>query len=202
MTTIEEALNQYARTIDSLLKRFPDEEEDIKNKYSLVLSDKWKMSAEEIEQEQNDLNLKYPNDIVNFKKEIGNFQIGEQEEDGYGNYNRPVFGFMPLLEWWGKSTELEDEFSHSDEGFDVLTEKLSRYIIFFGEINCIDSVHYCLDTATRNKESNEMNIEQFHQDSWYPLAMNEVETCEEDSVFEKFVIEFIDEKIEFLKKEF
>lgn len=148
------------------------------------------------------LDISFPLDILKFKKEVGNFQIGTQEEDEYGNDNYPVLSFEALLKWWEKHTDLEEEFNEIEEENEILRERLNQYIIFFSQIQSIDAEHYCLDRASQNLENSNMNILEFHQDSWYNLAINKAEISKEVNIFDKFISKFIDDKINIITDEF
>lgn len=199
--TAQEALERYVNIVKNTMENNVDEQEDVEECFELLLEDEWKMSEVEIKREEESFGVVFSSDIVKFKKEIGNFQIGTQDEDDYGNENTPVVEFVPLLEWWARHTDLDDEFNGVEASNESLRERLSDYLLFFSETQDIDSVHYCLDKASYNKETNEMNIVQFHQDSWWYLATSKVETSKEIGTFDNFISEFIDDKVSALADE-
>jgi len=99
-------------------------------------------------------------------------------------------------------TDVDEELNYHNNQPEKLKERLGQYIIFFANLNCIDSEWYCFDKSSFNEESKEMNIEQFHQDTWYYLATLPIEKVEETRIFDKFIVEYIEEKIEEIKEEF
>jgi len=193
--TAKDALSRYENAVKELINSNPEEKDEIEASLALLLKDEWKMSDEEIKKEEERLGIVYPPDIVKFKKEVGSFQIGLEENDEYGDDNTPLIEFVPLLEWWAWYTDVDEALNGAEESNESLKKRLSSYINFFSEGDDVDSIYYCLDVASYNKETHEMNIEQFHQDEWWHLATAKIKICEETGVFDKFISEFIDEKI-------
>jgi hypothetical protein len=197
--TAVDALEEYQNKIKEYRKKFPKEDEYIKKNYQLVTKDKWKMTDEDIEKVKEKLNIQFASDIIDFLKEFGNFQIGTRKEDDYGEVNYPLIEFEPLLEFWQHFGEL-DEFVDDDIPHEIIIERLQQYVTFIGN-DIDDGSIYCLDKASMNKSTYEMNIEQFYQDGWYHLATKECKETEDINLFSTFIIEFLNDKLEDLKEE-
>jgi len=210
--TAEESLLYLEQVVNKAIEKNPEEKAFLIDNYQIEWLKNLKVTENEILEIENKLSIKLPNDYKNFRLKVGNFKIGQQVVDDYGDGNnekllefeyKGYFYYMtPFYDMYLKVfDELRDEVGIST-GLNEQHKKSLNNIIPFFFIKGGYGSFSCFDIKSQNSETLEMSIINFSQDYWFEIATREILECRHVNVFDSFISTFVDEQIEYLREEF
>lgn len=198
--TASEALARYQKESLKVFTANPDDEENLKNNFELTFLTEDQVTFEALKEIENHLNITLPEDYKNFVLQVGNFKIGRQDEDEFGDYNSPVLcsplRFIRHSFYDIYTNEVDELLDENSEDFEGAKNQINTLLPIFSQGSAYFNYHFvCYETLSYNDASREMSLAYFHYANSHYYGTKTTEVCQDIHVFDKFISEFIDEKL-------